>query len=486
MLRLKSMPLKVIYSLLLLILSLASVIFDLGLWANGVLLLIVYGVAIYSWLKVTHKPTSLYFMFLMYCFLSNGAQTLLYTMGVSFDKFPNIYERFHGVWINRMISFQILAIAFLAIGAMMSYKPDRIEPQREEVVKKDKTHKTGIVLDIADICYLILLTVMVVLYVSKFFTRTSMNYHDYFYGETSGTGVDTRITLLFYAFLYTSYYNHVNDGFRKFIYVTTVILAFLMLSVGSRGLTIPLIFGLLFVRALTSRGLPRMSWKTVLKWVLLAIALLYVMQAFKTLRGYSISEWNGEVLFEAFGTGVWDGLVNIFAEMGSSAQCVIVTITEVDKSHVGQEYTIFYALCKMFVPIDIANALDINTSLMLPYESLSYWVTAAGDGMDGTAMWGYSIIAEMYFNFGKLGFWGMFGFGFIWVRLEAFVKWLISKGHKVAAMAVVYLLSYSIFLARAETTLIVTYGRWAFYILLVSVFMVEILHTRISMSVKIR
>ena len=86
----------------------------------------------------------------------------------------------------------------------------------------------------------------------------------------------------------------------------------------------------------------------------------------------------------------------------------------------------------------------------------------------------------MYFNFGFIGFWGMFLFGSVWILLERFVKWLSNNGQTIAAMGIVYFLSYAIFLSRAELTLVSSSGRYALYILTVSVIILKVFRLKIT------
>jgi hypothetical protein len=236
-----------------------------------------------------------------------------------------------------------------------------------------------------------------------------------------------------------------------------------MMVVGSRGLAIPIIFGLLFVRTHLTQRKINFSFKTALKLCLAAVILIYLLQAMKVLRGYSLNEWNSQVLNEAFGLGALDAFVNIVSEMGSSARCLTQTIVEIDTG-AESESTLRYAVLKALIPVDIIQKLNLGTDV----QFLSAWVTEAGGGIKGTGAWGYSIFAETYFNFAEKGYWFMAVFGAVWVLLERFVLRLAKKKYIFAAMGVVYVLSYSIFLARAELLLMTTAVRYALYLLIIS------------------
>ena len=377
-----------------------------------------------------------------------------------------------------MITFQILCVVSLTIGAIAFFKESGISATTGQVTEK-RPEKKRVTLGPVEMVYVMLSALMIVLYIIKVFARASMDYNDFFYGETSGTGVDIRIAILFYGFLYTSYYNHLNDKFSYYIYGSSALLCVLMLLIGSRSLMIPIIFGLLFVKTVLCESHIKIRWQSVVKILVLSIFLLYILQAFKILRGYSIGDINASILLDAFGVGIGEGLVNIFAEMGGSARCVLETIREIDSGSVDNVHTFSYHLLKMFVPVDIINYFGISINI----KSLSMWVTEVGGGLKGTASWGYSIIGEAYMNFGWWGFIAMFIFGALWMLANRFVVFLIKKDHKVSAMCIVYLMAYSIFLARAETSLISSIGRYAFYILIISVLVRDIL--RLKNPVKI-
>ena len=189
---------------------------------------------------------------------------------------------------------------------------------------------------------------------------------------------------------------------------------------------------------------------------------MYLLQAMKILRGYSLNEWDAVVLKEAFDISIKDTVVNVISEIGGSVQCLTQTIQEVDTGTL-KENTILYAFLKAIIPVNIIESLNLGVNV----QSLSAWITEAGGGQAGTAAWGYAAFAEPYFNFGDNGYYVMLAVGFVWGLLENLIIKLISKKYLLSAMAILYFLSYAIFFARAELMLFSTPGRYALYIVII-------------------
>ena len=430
---------------------------NLDLRTSGIFLILVYAYAIYAWLDVTHKPTSLYFVFLLYCALSNAGQTLLYVFQIDYIGIVELYKDYSAEFVTRTLEFESICILMLSLGALIAYRENR------RIVLLPEYKTTG--LHTSDYIFIMLYCVMLVSYILKVVSRGSLNYGDFFYGDGNSTSVDVRITILFYTFLFNSYWHHYFDRFKKFIYGSSIVLGSLMMIVGSRSLIIPMVFGLIFTRLLIpGRNQKRYTAGQIALFVFIGIVGLYFLQVFKTLRGYSLGTITFSTVADALSNSLLDGLIEIIGEIGGSTRCITETIIQVDSNPGIREHTMLYAVLKMLIPVGVLKAVGISQTM----ESLTVWVTTVGGGWAGTGAWGYSIIAEAYFDIGQYGWVLMFFFGYIWVILERLLYRLVEKDYHIAAFSLVYFLSYATFLARAELSLVSASGRYCLYIIIAS------------------
>lgn len=86
---------KFICTIILLSFAALPGLLTLNLRTAGVFLLCVYSACAVMWLAVTHNPLSLFLMFFTYCMLCNAGQVILYTFGIDFDNFVNIYVDYY-------------------------------------------------------------------------------------------------------------------------------------------------------------------------------------------------------------------------------------------------------------------------------------------------------------------------------------------------------------------------------------------------------
>ena len=452
---------KFICTIILLSFAALPGLLTLNLRTAGVFLLCVYSACAVMWLAVTHNPLSLFLMFFTYCMLCNAGQVILYTVGIDFDNFVNIYVDYYPGTLRKALIFQAQCVIYLTCGAILSYKPYTAKRILKNI---GSSRLRGF-----DFIYILFLAIMISTYACKLICRTKMSYGEFFYCKKSGgTGADARLRLMFYATMYLSCFHHRQDRFYAFIVVSGFVLGVMMLLVGTRSLIIPLISGPLFIRGVMC---VKMRFQKLPLAVLCPIALLMILRVVKIVRLYSFDELSADIVASSVSEGAAENLKNILAEMGSSADCLAETVKQFDRTDCAHSTTVTYSILKTFLPVNVLEFLGVE-----PPGSLSRWVTSAGGGRE--ASWGCSVFAEMYANFGEYGYLSMLPFGYFWVKLERRAVVLMRR-KPFLAMAVVYLLSYCIFLARAEAMLAVTLARYCIYVAVLSSVKIKLRWSRV-------
>ena len=256
-----------------------------------------------------------------------------------------------------------------------------------------------------------------------------------------------------------------------------VVLAGMAVLIGSRSATIPVIVGVCFILSHQAEK----KFKLRLWHVLAGIAVLMVFSAFAELREYSISQLSVSLVVQKVFTSPLKAIVQIFQEMGTSARTTLTTMMALDKGVIEQEGTILYSLLKGVFPISLLKLVGIKAPYM---TSLSAWVSDYGSGLyvEGKG-WGYSFIGEIIYNYGNWGFIFCFFFGMLIAWLENCIEKLLKNKDYLLSAGILYVLGYSVFLARAEMTLVSTRIRYTVYMAVLIILIRAFMKNR---SVKIR
>ncbi|PFM78973.1 hypothetical protein COJ46_15720 [Bacillus sp. AFS077874] len=426
----------------------------------NVFLIFVYGWAMVSWVKVNGNFVSLYFFFLIYCFFSNAGQTFLQLFDFQNYGVVNIYSQYDSNVILKMLTFQSISIMMLHSGAILfSYIKSNIR------TKTTDNEKIPIITILGrrkpsagDILFWVFSIYLSIIYIREVLVRSNYSYGDYYY--LMRDSAPTFLLMGFHIMMYWYYLRNDYKYSKKQVYLVGIIVASLMLLVGSRAMVIPVIFGLLFIKKTISPNF-LISRRKIFLYSIIAILSLVILGGLHDLRQYSLSSLNLETIMNVYRNGIINGIGDTIQEMGGSARTIIVTINQIDSSSVNSEMTIGYALLKGMIPTFILNSLGIIPPNI---ESLGDWITNVGGSKSG---WGYSIIAEAYFNFQYYGFIFLGIYGFILVFLESLViKWIHEKKYLIAS-ALTYCLAYQIFLAREEMILLQSRMRLCIYIVII-------------------
>ena len=414
---------------------------------NGVMLILLYIVGIAMFLKRNNKIAYPFVIFLIYSLFSNAGQTLTRLLGFKNNINVDIYARYSDKLIGEMLLIQGMFIFCMCVGYIVFRR-------KREVSIVSPLLDNGSNLDLEDLLLALVTLIVAVSYITELSKRASLSYGDYYYDARGG--VDSLMQYVYHVVIFGYILRH-NGWKKKMAYCIMAVLAVMAIFIGSRSATLPMFVGCAFILLATQKG----KVKFKLRYLALALVVLLVFAAFTELRDYAISDLNAEIVFDDFTVSPIQALVDIVDEMGGSARTVLSTMQAKKMGVTDSEGTILYAVLKGFVPVGALNMVGISEPAV---GFLSEWVSEYGSGLfiEGKG-WGYSIIAEIIYNFGTMGIFFSFIFGGAVALLENWMERLLKKGESFLAAGVLYLLGYAVFLARAEMALVSTRIRYTLY-----------------------
>lgn len=429
----------------------------------GIITLATYAVTIFLWYKTTKKIASIFFIFLLMCAMFNAGQIFLGTFDITFGGNVDIYQSYSNQLLVEMMLFQSKSVLVMGIGGCLAYNKKAYDFPGTADAGPIRHKASRGAIGTLEITYFVLYALMLFSYLREFITRSGTSYGDYYYGEREGISI--LLLFAYHVVLYAVFIKHNKDGFNKVLLGSNLVLGFIMLMIGSRNVVLQLLFGTLFIFLYVKRNLVKISFKKLLAIILIALVILVLFTGFQEVRQLSFSDITLETLVDIYGKSLGDSLVNALAQMGGSARCILQTMKEMKAGFASPEPTLLYAIAKGFVPIQLLSLVGLDTP---ENASLSAWITEAGGSQYG---WGYSIFAEMYYNFQEWGWIFGFFFAFAYVKLEQKSLKLVKEGRIFYACAIIYVLAYVIFMARADMALISSRLRYCVYIAIISYLM---------------
>lgn len=421
-----------------------------------ILTVTIYLISFWVWYCYTRKIASLFFVFLLFCFLFNAGQIVVGIFDTSFVDIVNIFKDYSAKYLVKMMIIQSDCVLAMVSGALLAYNK-----KTYEIVIVNPRNVTNNGKNLLSSVYVILSLFLVFVYLREVLVRGVASYGDYYYGEREGISV--LLLFLYHVVMYVLVMTNENNTISKLVIITNIIISLLMLMVGSRNAVCQIVFGVFFIISYINNKKIELSFGKTIKLAIISLFLMIFFTGVQDLRQYSLSELNVQVFVEVFSTGFLDSIVSSLTQMGGSARCIIQTIIQLDLG-AETESTFMYSVWKSFVPMGIVDMLGVHRPINY---SLSAWITNVGGSTSG---WGYSIFAEAYYNFRELGFVFFLFWGFIYVKAEQWALKLVCKGRLFESASVIYILSYAVFLARADSILITTRMRFGLYVFIIFYF----------------
>ncbi len=423
--------------------------------------------AFLSWRLAMGHWVDLYSFFFTSLLLFSGGQALLNMLGLLPRGILN--GQFSSSQIKYALILVIASLLAFHSGALLRavrYAPSRLDPHRA-LDTADATRQVGLAL--------ILLSVGPAMYdlYRDASVIESLGYGGQFYLAKSSTGVDawTQILTMF------------------------LIPGALLFLVGSKGkpanialawvvITVPAVtYFLLGIRNVGIRGLVALLWlhsvaiRPIRKSVLVGSTLiaLFLIPGLAVVRGKAIALGDTVTALQQAYFAMDNPIVLALTEMGGTILTVIHTIDIVPalKPHEwGMSYGV--ALTTVFPNLfwDLHPAIQAG----LP----SYWLMKEVDPIAANAgfTFGYSMVAEAYLNFSWIGApIAMAGMGYL---LAGFVCWVFESPDALRLATQAILMSFVLFVARAESHLVVRPMFWE--CLVPYVFVLYLVHRRTRSS----
>ena len=424
-------------------------------------LLAIYAFYVIVWIKSTQNIFSIFLFFLLYTIFSNAGQLIIIALGINYSSTVNIFVL--GLEpLNTAIDFQILSIStFCSFGMIAWHLHYEKKPIQCTAIASgtDRSKSSA-----SDVAFFTLSVVCLAINLIRLGNRLDQSYGDAF--GTTALGSYAQIAkFLFYVSLFVSINKHRNETgiIKKLVFFCMIAVGATDLLFGARSTLIPLVCGVLFLfgSSKIKFSLRHKTWMIVL-----AIVGIIVLNAFASLRQFSLSELNfNTVVKTLFSGNIFKQLISLLAEMGGSLRTLIYTIRAVDTGSVTSEPTILYTVVHGILPNQVLDVIGFSQP---EHWHLSSWIT---ESFGGSAGWGYSMTAEAYYNFGGAGFIFFALFGYVYAWAECKIKKMFLQGKTVIAAAWLFVIAYIVFLARADSRLACTYIRYAFYVTLIATFM---------------
>lgn len=414
----------------------------------GAYLMAIYFLAVFCWLRLTRNVCSFYFIFLLYLFVCNAGQTLLSFFTDPGYKNQYIYHDYTSEEIYKMLIFQGMCVLCLNMGVLIALSFQR---KTYEAINAEEPFRHNTLHPNVAGCFYISSAIMLGYACSQFILRMQYSYKDY-YDLKEGASIYVQAFFYISVVAYILYNWNVKRKIRMVYWIFAIQMVIYML-VGNRTMLIPLGSTLIVMFIIIHPHYFDSIWKktALITGALFFLLILSNISSARTsvIGADSIFEFNN-VLF-TLGEGIH--------EMGQSAQTVIMTISHVDAG-TSKEPTILYNIIIAFIPRGILEFIGFHAPQI---GNLSAWVT---DLADSTSGYGYSIIAESYFNFGIWGCFFMGLYGFVLIRMEYLCIGLAKQGKVLFPAMLSFILSYQIFLARAQFDLLTSRLRVSLYIII--------------------
>lgn len=424
-----------------------SQISDIELMSANVILIVSYAIAIITWIQQTGNFCSFYFLFLLYLFVCNAGQTLLQFFPDADFLYTYIYRSYRTAYVYKMVVFQAMCILGLNLGVIIAlrFSKNNYRRAKESFIIQDANPSK-----LQDYLFYLTSGLMVITALAQFILRLSVSYSE-FYEMREGSSI--YIQVLFYFSSFAFYIRNRNDiKKKKLFYLIFAVQIVLYILIGSRTILLPLFSTLAVCFIIVNPDYFSKSRKTVGLFIVgfLILVVLSNVSLSRTSAIGSSGSYSGGVL-EVLGQGLH--------EMGQSAQTTIMTIEKIDAG-TKKELTFLYYFLVAFIPRPILSIVGISEPAV---GSLSAWVTHMANSNSG---FGYSIIGEAYFDFGELGFLFFILLGYVAVKLEQKCIEEAKIGRLFRSQLIAVVLSYSIFLARAQFDLMTSRLRITFFLYL--------------------
>ncbi|KWW14056.1 hypothetical protein AS888_00550 [Peribacillus simplex] len=358
----------------------------------SVLGIVLGGFVITSWYRLTNKLFSLYTIFMLFLFLFNYGHSLMWALGIHQDGEIGQTTLFafglpSSADIVKTQMIVLIGILTFHCGAVFCIKPkSTIKESLSDINIQNRNRSLN---SIYDVCLILSILVIPITFYNSFQNLSvalRYGYSSLYYGDYANNGISLfiLISMMFFpclvGLLLGSNYKKNVKNTVYFIFGMYVLIGIIT---GDRGEWIYKLLILVWMSHTINR---KLTFKYIIKYLILGIVFLYLISAIVSLR-------NTGITFDGFIESLSSEnnfLISTVFEMGHSMRPTLVLVKG--------GWDIFpYGNTYVFALLGIISERVISI-FDIPYITLSSWFSQTYLGISYGA--GFSIIAEALLNFG--------------------------------------------------------------------------------------
>jgi len=349
---------------------------------------------LFSWYKLTESIFSLYTIFMLFFFLFNYGQPLMWALGIhqadeiGQSKLYTLGRATTGSIIYTQI-LTLISIIMFHLGAVFCYKPKKHTEKSENNLSFsiDAQQTSKIIFNICLILSFIVIPITFYNSIDDLIYARNHGYQALYYDENRSSFAMFR--LLQYMFFPCLVGLLVGSKYKRNVryLVYTIFLVYLVINLlaGERGNWVYYLVILIFM---SHNFFKRIKWKRAITYTFIGILFLYIIDAIVALRNTGITTENVLKSLSLENSPI----ISTVFEMGSSMQPSLVLIQ--------YGWDIWpYSNSYINSILGVVSS-EIFTILDIPFNTLSSWFSQDYLGISYGA--GFSIIAEPLINFGPV------------------------------------------------------------------------------------
>lgn len=383
--------------------------------ADGIVSLFVLLLSFWQHYKLSGKVLNYNNVFLFFLYLFTFGQVLLYSFGVPVKSLSifRVTELSEIFWAS---SFVLRCFIFFQIGSLLPYYKTNYSTSKDDLKCIDSTN-SGIYASIRIIAIL-LFSVSIVPYFSWLFGRLSISissgYGALYADQDSSSNILSYLSKMLIPSVFLLIYSINNVQLKRILKVALIIIAVINLIIGTRGDALTIIVILIVYNYSFEK---KMSAKAFLKLSLVALAIMIIIPTVANFRSTTDKDFSGlsDSMNETLDGSGDNFVVKTVSELGYSLHPVILTrqiIPSRQDYRYGESY---FSGLMMVLPSFLTGGYSFA-----PKAALDIWLQKTLDMPYGP---GYSLFAEVYYNFGR-------GIGILFSLALGFFFSLMFNMHK--------------------------------------------------------
>lgn len=339
----------------------------------------------YSWVIIQGTVINIYTIFLVFCYIFNFAQIIIYCFNLTDNIYINkIFQLYSKESIINSTIFAIFCLAFLHLGALIFGKKNiRIDLYKINDYKLEKCHTAGVII------FLICIVPTIVFDGSYIINNLKYGYLSIFSLSVNYGLWDDLSRMMKTAIILLIISNIKKESKFNFWFYLGVIYSIIKIAlIGQRGYELAFIITLFWLK-ITFYNF-KAKKLDVLKYGISAIIFLKIMYIISEVRGMSLKYLTVDIIVEKFLDNSF--IINQFSELGSSLGTICAFFEKVPL-YVPHGYGISYIKSLLlFLP----NLSFISDSIYIGNNPVFY-ISQYYEALGG------SIFGELYYNFGWNG-----------------------------------------------------------------------------------